>query len=67
LIANWSRRGHRFCRYADDCNFYVRSKRAGERVKRSITLFIERRLKLKVNEEKSAVARRQNASSWASA
>jgi RNA-directed DNA polymerase len=51
------RRGHRFCRYADDCNIYVRSQRAGERVKRSITLFIERRLKLKVNEEKSAVAR----------
>ncbi len=49
------RRGHRFCRYSDDCNIYVRSQRAGERVKRSITLFIERRLK--VNEEKSAVAR----------
>jgi RNA-directed DNA polymerase len=51
------RRGHRFCRYADDCNIYVRSQRAGERVKRNITLFIERRLKLKVNEEKSAVTR----------
>jgi RNA-directed DNA polymerase len=51
------RRGHRFCRYADDCNVYVRSRRAGERVKRSITGFIERRLKLKVNEQKSAVAR----------
>ncbi len=51
------RRGHSFCRYADDCNIYVRSQRAGERVKRSITSFIWQRLKLKVNEEKSAVAR----------
>ncbi len=51
------RRGHRFCRYADDCNIYVRSQRAGERVKRSITCFIERRLKLKINEAKSAMAR----------
>ena len=51
------RRGHCFVRYADDCNIYVRSRRAGERVKRSITGFITRRLKLKVNEQKSAVAR----------
>jgi RNA-directed DNA polymerase len=51
------RRGHCFVRYADDCNIYVRSRRAGERVKRSITGFLTRRLKLKVNEEKSAVAR----------
>jgi len=51
------RRNHCFVRYADDCNIYVRSQRAGERVKQSITGFIERRLKLKVNEEKSAVAR----------
>ena len=51
------RRGHCFARYADDCNIYVRSRRAGERVKRSITGFITRRLKLKVNEQKSAVAR----------
>ena len=51
------RRGHSFVRYADDCNIYVRSQRAGERVKRSITSFIMRRLKLKVNEQKSAVAR----------
>jgi RNA-directed DNA polymerase len=51
------RRKHCFVRYADDCNIYVRSRRAGERVKRSITGFIERRLKLKVNEQKSAVAR----------
>jgi RNA-directed DNA polymerase len=51
------RRKHRFVRYADDCNIYVHSRRAGERVKRSITGFITRRLKLKVNEAKSAVAR----------
>jgi RNA-directed DNA polymerase len=51
------RRKHCFVRYADDCNIYVRSRRAGERVKRSITDFITRRLKLKVNEQKSAVAR----------
>jgi RNA-directed DNA polymerase len=51
------RRKHCFVRYADDCNIYVRSRRAGERVKRSITCFIVRRLKLKVNEAKSAVAR----------
>lgn len=51
------RRGHCFVRYADDCNIYVRSRRAGERVKQGITGFITRRLKLKVNEAKSAVAR----------
>jgi RNA-directed DNA polymerase len=51
------RRGHRFVRYADDCNIYVRSAGAGRRVMRSITRFITRRLKLKVNESKSAVAR----------
>ncbi len=50
------RRGHRFVRYADDCNIYVRSERSGHRVKASITRFIERRLRLKVNERKSAVA-----------
>jgi RNA-directed DNA polymerase len=50
-------RGLAFCRYADDCNIYVRSRRAGERVLASITSFLERRLKLKVNQEKSAVAR----------
>jgi RNA-directed DNA polymerase len=53
------RRGHRFVRYADDCNIYVRSERAGQRVKESITRFITRKLKLKVNEAKSAVARPQ--------
>jgi RNA-directed DNA polymerase len=51
------RRKHCFVRYADDCNIYVRSRAAGERVKRSITRFIARRLKLQVNEQKSAVAR----------
>src|SRR3979490_2274697 len=51
------RRGHRFVRYADDCNIYVRSERAGQRVMKSITRFITRKLKLKVNEAKSAVAR----------
>ena len=51
------RRGHRFVRYADDCNIYVRSQRAGERVMKSVSQFITRKLKLKVNEEKSAVAR----------
>jgi RNA-directed DNA polymerase len=51
------RRGHRFCRYADDCNIYVRTRKAGERVMESVTAFITGRLKLKVNQEKSAVAR----------
>ena len=51
------RRGHKFCRYADDCNVYVKSRSAGERVKESITRLLEQRLRLKVNEEKSAVDR----------
>jgi RNA-directed DNA polymerase len=51
------RRGHRFARYADDCNIYVGSKRAGDRVMATITDFLTRRLKLRVNEAKSAVAR----------
>ena len=51
------RRELRFARYADDCNIYVRSKRAGERVMESITRFIATKLKLKVNQQKSAVAR----------
>ena len=51
------RRGHRFVRYADDCNIYVRSERSGKRVMASISRFIESRLRLKVNEAKSAVAR----------
>ncbi|WP_348701482.1 group II intron maturase-specific domain-containing protein, partial [uncultured Marinobacter sp.] len=50
-------RGHRFCRYADDCNIYVRSRRSGERVMASITHFLERHLRLKVNTDKSAVDR----------
>lgn len=51
------RRGLRFARYADDCNVYVRSRRAGERVMESLKRFITTKLKLKVNEQKSAVAR----------
>lgn len=51
------RRGHKFCRYADDCNIYVRSKAAGERVMRTVTKFLTERLRLKVNAGKSAVAR----------
>ena len=53
------RRGHRYVRYADDCNIYVRSERAGQRVMKSITRFITQKLKLKVNEAKSAVAQPQ--------
>lgn len=52
-----ARRGHRFCRYADDRNIYVRSHRAGERVRASISRFLTDKLRLKVNEAKSAVAR----------
>ncbi|NMM55587.1 group II intron reverse transcriptase/maturase [Paenibacillus aquistagni] len=55
-----SKRGLRFVRYADDCNIFVGSKRAGERVMESITGFVEGRLKLKVNREKSAVDRPWN-------
>jgi len=51
------RRGHHFVRYADDCNIYVDSERAGQRVMESVTHFITHRLKLKVNQAKSAVAR----------
>ena len=51
------KRGHRFVRYADDCNIYVRSERAGQRVMESVSKFITKKLKLKVNEKKSAVAR----------
>jgi hypothetical protein len=50
-------RGHRFVRYADDCNIYVRSERAGQRVMASLVSFIKRRLRLRVNAAKSAVAR----------
>ncbi len=51
------KRGHKFVRYADDCNIYVKSKRAGERVMVSIRKFLQERLKLKINEQKSAVDR----------
>jgi len=51
------KRGHKFCRYADDCNIFVKSERAGQRVMESITNFLEKKLKLKVNKEKSAVDR----------
>jgi len=51
------RRGHRFCRYADDCNIYAKSKRAGERIMASVTGYLERKLKLKVNAMKSTVGR----------
>jgi RNA-directed DNA polymerase len=52
-----ARRGHRFVRYADDCNIYVRSERAGQRVMASVSDFIERRMRLEVNKDKSAVAK----------
>jgi RNA-directed DNA polymerase len=52
-----ARRGHRFVRYADDCNVYVRSEQAGQRVMASLALFIQGRLRLKINQDKSAVAR----------
>ena len=50
-------RGHRFARYADDCNIYVRSERAGKRVMENISKFITHKLKLKVNQSKSKVDR----------
>ncbi len=50
------RRGHKFCRYADDCNIYVQSQAAGERVLASVTMFLEERLKLRVNRSKSAAS-----------
>jgi group II intron reverse transcriptase/maturase len=57
LDAELARRGHRFVRYADDCNVYVRSERAGQRVMASLTGFIQWRLRLRINTGKSAVAR----------
>ena len=57
LMDRVERRGSSFCRYADDCNIYVYSQRAGERVKASVTKYLLEALKLKVNEKKSAVAR----------
>jgi len=50
-------RGHAFCRYADDCNIYVASRRAGERVMESVSQFLEKRLRLKLNKDKSSVDR----------
>ncbi|GMQ61385.1 hypothetical protein AN2V17_06130 [Vallitalea sp. AN17-2] len=49
------KRGHKFCRYANDCNIYVKSKKAGERVMKSMIRLLEGKLKLKVNQEKSKV------------
>jgi RNA-directed DNA polymerase len=57
LDTELARRGHRFVRYADDCNVYVRSERAGQRVMASLTEFIQWRLRLRINDGKSAVAR----------
>lgn len=57
LDSELERRGHRFCRYADDCNIYVKSKTAGQRAMAAITDYLEGSLKLRVNREKSAVAR----------
>jgi RNA-directed DNA polymerase len=61
LLDEWDRelerRGHRFVRYADDCNIYVRSERAGERVLTGMKQFLAKRLRLKVNEQKSAVGK----------
>lgn len=57
LDCELTKRGHRFVRYADDCNVYVRSQRAGERVMASLQRFTEQRLRLRINEAKSAVAR----------
>jgi RNA-directed DNA polymerase len=51
------KRGHKFVRYADDCNVYVKTRRAGERVMGSVTQFLEKKLKLKVNRQKSKVDR----------
>jgi len=61
------RRGHKFCRYADDCNIYVQSERAGERVMQSIKEFLEIKLRLKINLAKSTVApSRGSEASWLS-
>jgi RNA-directed DNA polymerase len=57
LARELERRGHRFCRYADDCNIYVRSEMAGQHAMTAITEYLEKKLKLRVNREKSAVAR----------
>ena len=51
------KRGHKFCRYADDCNIYVRSQKAAQRVMESVTRYLEKKLRLKVNKDKSRVAK----------
>jgi len=58
------KRGHRFCRYADDCNIYVRSKAAGERVMVSITQYLEGRLRLRVKRRKTTVPMYRSGISW---
>ncbi len=57
LDKEMEKRGHRFVRYADDCNIYVKSERAGQRVMESVVGYLEKKLKLKVNRGKSGVAR----------
>ena len=59
-----ARRGHKFCRYADDCNVYVRSKRAGERVMASMERFLGKRLRLKVNRRKARWPEPRTGSFW---
>jgi len=61
------RRGHRFVRYADDGRIYVASERAGQRVMESVTQYVEQRLKLKANREKSVVDRAWGGPCWGSA
>ena len=58
-------RGHRFVRYADDCNIYVKSERAAKRVMESTSRFIERRMRLKVNERKAQSDEQWNDNFWA--
>ena len=58
-------RGHSFCRYADDCNIYVSSRKAGDHLLKDIRAFVESKLKQKVNEKKSAVARPWERKLWA--
>lgn len=62
LDKDLEKRGHRFVRYADDCNIYVKSERSGQRVMESVRKFVEQKLKLKINEAKSAVDKAQRRS-----
>jgi retron-type reverse transcriptase len=57
LDTELERPGHKFVRYADDCNIYLRTQRAGERVEESVKRFLEKKLKLKVNQKKNKVER----------